>query len=204
VNRAIPVEFVPSVLIVIARTARVARFIRTWALVKNSSRLNLYWIMQHLNPFFYIDKCCRDPPLEDSSEKDITNPSNATTQAPAVGPNAMRRQNSQNSILSSSKLSRHTSIQTSLGSGESTAGNGVRFRSVLRKLGMKTAEAERQGAARLIQRSWRASNKRAKISQAQVKNGGNKEDASVKGGALTPYTKRRNQSQVGFAITELT
>jgi hypothetical protein len=69
---------------------------------------------------------------------------------------------------------------------------------------MKTAEAERQGAARLIQRSWRASNKRAKISKAQVKNGRNKEDVPVKGGTLTPFTKRRNESQVGSAMRELT
>eukprot|EP00550_Attheya_septentrionalis_P001799 CAMPEP_0198283324 /NCGR_PEP_ID=MMETSP1449-20131203/2958_1 /TAXON_ID=420275 /ORGANISM="Attheya septentrionalis, Strain CCMP2084" /LENGTH=1153 /DNA_ID=CAMNT_0043979907 /DNA_START=204 /DNA_END=3665 /DNA_ORIENTATION=+ len=205
VNRAIPVEFVPSVLIVIARTARIARYIRSWAVVKSSSRLNAYWIMQRINPFFYIDKCCRDPPPQDSSEKDRTDSNNVT--APAVGPGAMRRQNSQNSIVSSSKISRHASIQTSMASGESTTGNGVRFRSVLRRLGLKTKaeeEAERQAAARLIQRAFKAWNKRAKKSNAQVKNGGNKDDTSVKRAPMATFTKRKNESQVGSAMRELT
>lgn len=55
VNDARPFEPSTGLFILIFRSARVARFIRASTVVKTSSKVNIYWICQRLNPFWYID-----------------------------------------------------------------------------------------------------------------------------------------------------
>ena len=59
INRAIPVNLQKELFVVIGRTVRVARFIRASTVVKASSRINWYLLVQLLNPLWYIERCRR-------------------------------------------------------------------------------------------------------------------------------------------------
>jgi hypothetical protein len=56
INNAIPVEFEDELLILIGRTARVARFIRESTVVKSRRFSSVYLFTQKINPFGYIER----------------------------------------------------------------------------------------------------------------------------------------------------
>ena len=58
VNESSPIEFQEfSLLFTVAKTARVARFIRSTTAIKLSSRVNWYWFWNLVNPFWYWTGC---------------------------------------------------------------------------------------------------------------------------------------------------
>jgi len=58
VNDSLPLEAQFALFVVIARTARIARFIRVSSVVKLSSKMDWYWVPDHLNPKYWFRRCC--------------------------------------------------------------------------------------------------------------------------------------------------
>ena len=58
VNEPTPIEYRElALLLTVAKTARVARFIRSTTAIKLSSRVNWYWFLNLVNPFWYWTVC---------------------------------------------------------------------------------------------------------------------------------------------------
>jgi class 3 adenylate cyclase len=151
VNEASPVEYREiDLLVVIAKTARIARFIRSSTAVKISAKVNWYWCFNLLNPFWWCRSCvARKEKDDDDNSPDAARPG-------IQGRNA------------SMPLMRRSSGWGIVGLGAVAAARAKKeeeeenkahpFLRLLRNMGIlnnKDRELKRQVAALKIQRAWR-------------------------------------------------
>mmetsp|Transcript_19347 Transcript_19347/g.41657 ORF Transcript_19347/g.41657 Transcript_19347/m.41657 type:complete len:1150 (+) Transcript_19347:227-3676(+) len=217
VNESTPIEYTEfGLLFTIAKTARVARFIRSTGAIKLSSRVNWFAIFNFFNPLWYLSKCRKT--THTTEEKLRTSASlemaGSAGRVSAESRNGTRRNSSWG--------------RAGLGAAASVGRPNI----VLRWLGFKRSNegVKRNIAATKIQRAWRKAHQNAavheldhserdfawnarssKVSQAPAR-------SMQQGGSRSQYSrashrsplahnygdKKQNESQVGSAMRELT
>lgn len=158
INSSLPVETEVEVLILIARAARVARFIRKWTVVKSRSFSSIDWFTQKINPFGYIQACRqkRRSSLALSSEGGTELGSDHPASYPSQNKHKIVRSSSWGGLQMAVMAKTRTGPKEVLDKSRGIKGLGVW---ALKSIGLyhdDSEEVRQQIAATKIQRSWRA------------------------------------------------
>uniref|UniRef100_A0A7S4JJH8 Guanylate cyclase domain-containing protein n=1 Tax=Odontella aurita TaxID=265563 RepID=A0A7S4JJH8_9STRA len=205
-----------QVIIAVGKTARIAHFIRTMAVINTSSRFPLYRMLQYFDPLYWIQKGRRSAryqsggllsDMSDAAPQDGTDP-NLSLQSGSVSMNRRR--------MSLSKRASFSEVGGVDPPVSTTEGDRGLFRRVISTFGCSSRteeKARRNAAATKIQRAWRRSHGRKssrtaktkkKSSRFTVKSAAKSLMRRSGGGSASSSSKREAGSQVGFAMRELT
>jgi class 3 adenylate cyclase len=193
VNPSSPVERDRSLLLVIAKTARVARMIKSSTVVEISSKVNFYWYFERLTPSWYYQKYLekREKARRLAEENDAGRKKTSWSALELAAIAAVKQKAQEEKIQRQLQRSPYKRV--------------VRF--LLRSFGMlpnKMVELQRQIAATKIQRAWR--NTHARPVYAASEDGGSVDfDELPRGrtaptGALDRVLKKRSMmGHLGFS-----
>lgn len=158
INSAVPVETDVGVLILIARAARVARFIRKWTVVKSERFSFIAWFTPKVNSFGYIQAC------HQKRRSSLALSSEGGTEMGSDHPASYQSRNKSKLARSSSWGGLQMAVMAKTKTGpEEVSDNprGIKGMGIwaLKSVGLyhdDNEEIRRQIAATKIQRSWRA------------------------------------------------
>lgn len=154
-RRLVPVDLQVDLLVTIARTARVARFIRASAVVKTSCKINWYSVLQRFDPMWYWQKFRRSrQPEQPQSESTVSTFSERDSKKRSQ----LIRRSSWGMLsigaLAAVKAQRQAEQQRT--KKEKILANWKKKLQTLGIMSPETDELRRQIAATRIQRAWRA------------------------------------------------
>jgi class 3 adenylate cyclase len=189
-NKSAPIELSETgLLLTIARSARVARFIRSMAAVKISRRINWFALLNLVNPMWYYKKLVR--PKDEAVSPDGVRNGPGTKLRNSLGKKKSRKNDVGLMALAAVKAGNTTETSGRLPLVEIAL-------AVLKSVGLvriTNEEFRRHLAASRIQRAWRRvleQNKLAMEKDAQVAGGGHEmeglELARGRGGHVRSFT----------------
>ena len=162
INSALPIQLELELLVTIARTARVARFIRASTVVKTSSKLNWYWLYERITPSWYLKRLRQRNSSHDVSLSSLDPDANGAEgfSSRSRDNHGAKRQASWGSlqwgVLAAVKKAHMHDARKSLPREPGFVGA---LRRMFRAIGVIRTDDEdlrRQVAATKIQRAWRA------------------------------------------------
>ncbi len=162
INRALPVQLELDLLITIARTARVARFIRASTVVKTSSKLNWYWLYERISPTWYLKKLDQRNSSRDASpgslDQDANGPEGFTSKNRDANGGSRQASwgNLQWGVFTAVKKAHISDGRRTSPREPGLFGAVRRLLRAIRLMRTDDEELRRQVAATKIQRAWRA------------------------------------------------
>lgn len=162
INSALPVQLELELLVTIARTARVARFIRASTVVKTSSKVNWYWLYERISPTWCLKKLRGRNSSHDGSpgslDQDANDPEGFTSKNRDA--HGGTRQASwgrlQWGVLTAVKKAQMYDERRTTPREPGFRGAVRRILRAIRLMRTDDEELRRQVAATKIQRAWRA------------------------------------------------
>lgn len=227
INEAVPVSTNLDIMILVGRTARVARFIQRTTFKRANSKYNAYWFVTRFNPLWHLDRH-----RQKHSAKVLKKQTSTRSMDNGSEHGTMRSNGRMTRSASWGTLQMAIMAKTRTYEKEQEKPKGIKGVTVhaLRKMGLlrntKHEEFRRQVAATKIQRAWRATvaqspevgndvawiGQRGSVRSAMAASGKKKHHlwrtaealTSSKHSTQTSTRGRRPESQVGSAMRELT
>jgi class 3 adenylate cyclase len=218
VNASLPIRPEIALLVTIGKTARIARFIRSSTAIKISSKVNWYWFLNLINPFWYLQslvRLCQSCFARINNNNTSKNKKHSASVADDFTSGGISNDDSQflqqqqstwgGGALAAIREDERTKAQARPSGLRSWPGRVVRQLGV----GSSASNWRRQIAATRIQRAWRryqASQQGGGHNAPVTKRSRSKRASSKLERRLsaTSGSKRRLESQVGTAMRELT